>query len=1523
MCRVTRRRFARRARAMGDARVTADPAVRCEPQKRAREAKRRRRAPAAGRWLSFGVLGVVFLPLSLCPCASAEAIWGLEMVYDGLGYDPEHPTLVCGPSTEGNSFRTAGCVPTITERDSYGTPGDPGFSFARYAYKGKSYGPPYNDVEDMAACTYSLSYDAAVARGLERCFYAPDVGGVRTTEYQNTATNLGFSMSGWRLPAAEWKDKLPDYVRLRYDLPPLRLGFEEGTFWPSWKLLSQGLPNFAVTKKCFLEAHSGEYQLCSAYPTERSEDIHGVLRVQSISFALGRGALMFEANGGDKNVPDIPQDPYDIASHGKGTVGVALTRISDGYRVLTKPVRSRRYWTTYTWSEEDLAPYYGEVFRLEVLDYRSGPFGWIAVDSFIIPQAPVIIKSVSPAIGSSQGGTRITITGYNFGSSVDDKTVFIGDKECTDLGIAYSRCTSANTVCAGALSCTVPAGEGSGVTVSVVIGDPDLVRSVSSEERANGKFQAGLCGAASKVYPYSDCEIAEVSISSGARQRGFTYADPPRVTSDAILTATQDSLYEYRITAEDADGDVLTYEAVTLPSFLRFDPTTRLLTGIPYEADVQCRSDSWHPATERCSTNATYDVEFRISDGENIITHKFNITVSPNSTALLVDNSFHWDNALQIFEKYKLLVSKEDTGRGYVAESLIALDKRNVSSPTEITDFNYRNSMDEDDDSRRRALIALAEDSSVDEVKINAAIQYLNAHGHASENLDLIATLQAQVTASESSDSLSGASSPSQQGVTWRGWLNYFRRLGDTLGQNCVVFTNIKGLIVPSGAKRMLSRENVIVLKASTPCNTTAVSTDRFIPACNLTDFSEEHEIWMGFSEDGVTLEDIIIYPDDFEHTDLVQSGIYTQDIPGFLTATIRRLVAQSAKLQEIVSLSKKAPVWYNRITSMLTVDLYVMSTPITVAMQLPTSYPYPETGKYGLPNITVISCEHISYEYEDALKKFSGVMTEETKGGSLLERVEKLNVTVAEYALKCPNLCNDKGRCQKEQIPPVCQCDDGYEGEDCSTVQCPTSVAGRECSGNGACDSEQSCVLNSETGEIDCVGGTGKCSCNYPYFGNDCSLTSCKKNYIVFEGNATHKLDISAGTAPIKAKYEAMGLSVYDVQLSETNGDQAPVFAIPGDEYSLAHLVGVAYVEFASSVEGERARALEPFYANGIPSRGNAKQARYFAQELRALNKRELQLLNLFGKSNAECNAAGACTFETGTCSCAKRYYGDGCEFQYCSNDCGGHGTCNKLTGTCTCDTFYVEDDTDGCVLNNHGLISTTCTDEIIDTHVDSSGRRRNPLHAACLFGTKLGQLVMGTTTDYVKDVTGNVCLECSGYTLEKNKRIYFYRDEPCESPPKRTDSSGLCSNRTSYDEIRRGLGMIPAETTGSSVTFDLVAMRTSKIKFSTLSTQAGIVREFPDTTQNDGCGDCTVDNPRCGAILTIEVDGAVAWSSLVHDRYPVDGGSIEIDVSTASELTLSTQSYTPPYWLSSSTDDNTQAVWCKGAAWGDVEFH
>jgi hypothetical protein len=142
--------------------------------------------------------------------------------------------------------------------------------------------------------------------------------------------------------------------------------------------------------------------------------------------------------------------------------------------------------------------------------------------------------------------------------------------------------------------------------------------------------------------------------------------------------------------------------------------------------------------------------------------------------------------------------------------------------------------------------------------------------------------------------------------------------------------------------------------------------------------------------------------------------------------------------------------------------------------------------------------------------------------------------------------------------------------------------------------------------------------------------LQACKKNYIVFEGNSLHKLDISAGTAPIRAKYEAMGLQVYDVKISETNGDQPEAWAIEGDELSQAHLVGSAYVEFESSEDGEKARAQEPFYTETIPSRGDAIQAQYFAQEYRDQTTREQQLLALFG--NATPRALAISTQEIAT---------------------------------------------------------------------------------------------------------------------------------------------------------------------------------------------------------------------------------------------------------------------------------------------------
>ena len=58
------------------------------------------------------------------------------------------------------------------------------------------------------------------------------------------------------------------YAQFEYDSVPLRWGFEEGTLAPFWGARSVGVPNFAVVKHCFLDAFSGDYQLCTAFPWE-------------------------------------------------------------------------------------------------------------------------------------------------------------------------------------------------------------------------------------------------------------------------------------------------------------------------------------------------------------------------------------------------------------------------------------------------------------------------------------------------------------------------------------------------------------------------------------------------------------------------------------------------------------------------------------------------------------------------------------------------------------------------------------------------------------------------------------------------------------------------------------------------------------------------------------------------------------------------------------------------------------------------------------------------------------------------------------------------------------------------------------------------------------------------------------------------------------------------------------------------------------------------------------------------------
>ena len=119
----------------------------------------------------------------------------------------------------------------------------------------------------------------------------------------------------------------------------------------------------------------------------------------------------------------------------------------------------------------------------------------------------------------------------------------------------------------------------------------------------------------------------------------------------------------------------------------------------------------------------------------------------------------------------------------------------------------------------RNALIAIAEKPNIDEVDVDAAIQWLQTNNSDAVNLDMIQALKEQVAVQKRGDVSSGASAPALQGVSWKGWLNYFKKTRNVARRwICRLPTNVAGLPVPAGATKMLTREKIIVIKLSTPC---------------------------------------------------------------------------------------------------------------------------------------------------------------------------------------------------------------------------------------------------------------------------------------------------------------------------------------------------------------------------------------------------------------------------------------------------------------------------------------------------------------------------------------------------------------------------------------------------------------------------------------------------------------------------------------------------------------------------------
>ncbi|MEY3450676.1 MAG: hypothetical protein RL711_501 [Bacteroidota bacterium] len=96
----------------------------------------------------------------------------------------------------------------------------------------------------------------------------------------------------------------------------------------------------------------------------------------------------------------------------------------------------------------------------------------------------------------------------------------------------------------------------------------------------------------------------------------------PVISSSALTNATSGMLYAYTIVATDANaGDVLTYSAPIIPTWLSFNTSTRVLAGTPSAMHV-----------------GTHNVTLRVSDGKVATDQVFVITVTGTSNTKLVDD---------------------------------------------------------------------------------------------------------------------------------------------------------------------------------------------------------------------------------------------------------------------------------------------------------------------------------------------------------------------------------------------------------------------------------------------------------------------------------------------------------------------------------------------------------------------------------------------------------------------------------------------------------------------------------------------------------------------------------------------------------------------------------------------------------------------------------------------------------------------------------------------------------------------
>ena len=300
----------------------------------------------------------------------------------------------------------------------------------------------------------------------------------------------------------------------------------------------------------------------------------------------------------------------------------------------------------------------------------------------------------------------------------------------------------------------------------------------------------------------------------------------------------------------------------------------------------------------------------------------------------------------------------------------------------------------------------------------------------------------------------------------------------------------------------------------------------------------------------GLDIRDTFLTPHLVPVADMIVECRRSQDIPRLVLSTAARIAAYSKRWEEFSGLDPRFEAVWSEASSALSVSLdFGWGRNETVVVDIDHSYPFPTPPSVDHARFTVLQTSAPLNLLDEALDSIDLEMTEASFGG-IADRLEFLERRLQHYGRRCLSDCNGaRGVCNTTAFPPQCECAADFTGEYCSRVRCMN-----DCQGKGVCDSVQVCEKNEDTGENVCKGGTSKCACLPPFYGNDCSLMPCKRRFAVFDS-----LDKSLGQEFYLEKFRSYG-RVISAQYSDSDGSMLDPYADPlGDTGQLTnHVLGV-----------------------------------------------------------------------------------------------------------------------------------------------------------------------------------------------------------------------------------------------------------------------------------------------------------------------------------------------------------------------------